>query len=327
MTVGPDDLLRLPYDDSLTLAGVTYVCRSLDHCYGRQGRPSASHLRHVVADLAAELALRRWLDVQGAPYGLLDDAPFTQPGRVRLLLGGRPLRIQTTVISRREHIRLLRREPACLLEGEAFQAVTDDPFERAGESDLLAFVVLAALETRNWRELRSALAAGQPSHLLGLPPSPAWVRPPSHRSLGRLVLENLGPEAVDLEVAGRSPSQHFWTDHFKLGPDRAAELPVDLQRLLSLHAAFPPEGPLKVRSPEAGLSWRVSPGSWINLWIYGLEIFLAGWATVGEFRRQALPIPKAGGGSSQQPPARAALALPFRRLRPMHHLTARLRQG
>jgi hypothetical protein len=326
VTVAPDDLVHLAYDDSLTIAGVAHVCRYLDHFYGRRGSPSGHRLRQVVATTASELAVRRWLEALGTPYDLLGDAPFTQPGHVRLLLGGRPLDVHTSLVSRRDHIRLLRQEPAWLLEGQAALPRAALASEHSSETDLHAFVVLAALETRTRRDLRSALASGQPCHLLALPPTRAWVCPPAGQTLGHVVLGNLGREAVDIELTGRCPSQQLWAEHIKLDPMQQAQVPVDLLRLLFLRSALPPAGPLEVRSSELERSWRISPGSWINLWIYGVEIILAGWATTGEFRRQAKPASDGSTRGFARSPVPGALALPFRYLRPMDHLTARLRQ-
>ncbi len=74
----PPAILRLPYDATLTVAGIEYAKKSLHYTYNRMGLGTAARLRKIVAGVAVELAFRRWLEAAGAPYDVLGATPFTE---------------------------------------------------------------------------------------------------------------------------------------------------------------------------------------------------------------------------------------------------------
>ncbi len=76
--LSPAQVLRLPYDASLTRAGIEYAKKSLHYTYNRMGLNPAARLRKIVAGVAVELAFRRWLEAQGLPYDLLGATAFTE---------------------------------------------------------------------------------------------------------------------------------------------------------------------------------------------------------------------------------------------------------
>src|SRR5512136_2566193 len=97
--LSPASILRLPYDDSLTLAGVEYAKKSLHYTYNRMGLNPAARLRKIVAGVAVELALRRWLEAESIPYDLLGATAFTEKDRYDLRLGGRRCDVKSFLIS------------------------------------------------------------------------------------------------------------------------------------------------------------------------------------------------------------------------------------
>ncbi|MFO3796597.1 MAG: hypothetical protein ACK8QZ_04840, partial [Anaerolineales bacterium] len=68
LMLSPQDFISLPYTPDLTEAGITYACRSLAYTYNRMGIRLFERLRRIVAGIAVELALRRWLHAQGVPF-------------------------------------------------------------------------------------------------------------------------------------------------------------------------------------------------------------------------------------------------------------------
>ncbi|MGD2251514.1 MAG: hypothetical protein PVF70_01220 [Anaerolineales bacterium] len=67
MSLTASDFLSLPYQDSLTLAGVTYVLQAIQHLGFRDRLPFVSGLRRVAQSTATELAVRRWLQRERVP--------------------------------------------------------------------------------------------------------------------------------------------------------------------------------------------------------------------------------------------------------------------
>lgn len=287
----PPSPLRLPYDVSLTVAGIEYAKKSLHYTYNRMGLNPAARLRKIVAGVAVELAFRRWLEAQRVPYDLLGATPFTEPDRYDLRLAGRRCDVKSFVVGDRASISPLRRDPAWLLEAEAL--VPEDQFrgDTLEENDFYLFGFLAGLETRHRAELEKALLAEQPVYLLHTPAEPRWRGGGDWRSLGRLVLTADLNETLALEVGGQNAARTTQAERLTLAPRARTVTADEYYSLLYLHPARLPAGPVGVRSAVLGETVLVQPRHWENIWVYGLEIFLAGWLTKAEFRALGRKLP------------------------------------
>lgn len=276
--ISPQDILHLPWDESLSLAGVTYVRQNLGRILGGPRPPSPPALRQLVASIAAELAFRRWLDSEQIPYTLLDDEPFTRPEWPRLTLGGRRLSLHTRLVSSRRAIQSIRRNPSVLMDAPA--AVAPSALEAGGlsEGDLLAFGLLLGLETRSLTDLERALAAGRPLYLVALPPG-RWSR---RDDLGIVTLSSPSGRQ-EVVVEGQLPSRAPWSIRTTLDPSAPMQSPP-LHALIALHALGRPAGPVLVSTSAHPSPWQINPGMWCNLWVYGVELLALGWRTVRAFR-------------------------------------------
>ena len=287
MSLKPQDLIRLPYDDSLTSAGVTYACRSMHYSHSASRHVSAQRIRRNVAAVAAELAFRRWLDAEDVPYGLIQATPFTRPNHYTITIGGRRLDVRSIFITSRRQIRRLRKDPSWLLEIEALIPIDHLASDFLSTGDPYAFVIIAGLETRTQSELLRALAAAQPSFLIAVPPDRAWRQIRHQRSLGHLMLRNNDLQSIDLELGGQLADRRLISERLTLLPGQQTELPIDLASVLYIHSIRPLTGMINIHSPTLRRTWSVGPQSWFNIWIYGLEVFLAGWCTKRAFQGRA----------------------------------------
>ena len=322
----PPSILRLPYDVSLTVAGIEYAKKSLHFTYNRMRLPAAARLRKIVAGVAVELAFRRWLDAERVPYDLFGATPFTEPDRYDLRLAGRRCDVKSFVIGERPAISRVRRDPAWLLDAEAL--VPDDQFrsDTLAENDFYLFGFLAGLETRRRTELEKALLAEQPVYLLYTLDHPDWLGAGAHRSLGRLVLKADLPDAVEVEIGGQDAARRSLSERLRLGPRERAVTLGDYYSLLYLHPAALPAGPVGVRSAALKETVLVPPQRWENIWVYGIEIFLAGWLTKAEFRAHSRKLP-AGTPVRQYPRGTQTenRAVPVRALRDVRELADLIR--
>ncbi|MEP7358440.1 MAG: hypothetical protein ABI847_14430 [Anaerolineales bacterium] len=277
-------ILRLPYDATLTRAGIEYAKKSLHYTYNRMHLGAAARLREIVAGVAVELAFRRWLDSRDVPYDLLGATHFTERDRYDLRLGGRRCDVKSFLISGREEISGLRRDPSWLYEAQAL--VPEDQFQSAqmGEDDIYLFGFLAGLETRSRADLERALAAEQPVYLLYTLGQPDWRGTTKWRSLSRLLFKADTRAAVELEAGGQDAFRGAQAETLRLAPRARMATRAEYYSLLYLHAARLPEGTVGVRSPTLKETVLVAPSDWVNIWIYGIEIFLAGWLPKAEFR-------------------------------------------
>ncbi len=316
----PPAILRLPYDATLTLAGIEYAKKSLHYTYDRMRLGPAARLRKIVAGVAVELAFRRWLEAEGVPYDLLGATPFTEPDRYDLRLGGRRCDVKSFLISDRRAIAELRRDPAWLYEAAAL--VPEDQFrgEALGENDFYVFGFLAGLETRRRDDLQRALAAEQPVYLLHAPNHPAWLGLERWQSLGRLVLKADTRAALSVEVGGQGADRAALTERLRLEPRQRTVTSGEYCSLLYVRVPALPGGTLGVRSPALRQTLLVTPGDWDNIWVYGIEVFIAGWLTKAEFRAHCQRLP-AGSAVRQYPRTQTAnRAVPVSALRPAEQL-------
>lgn len=320
------DLIHVPFDESLTLAGVTYACRTLGHVTRGGDRPTTDHLRRLVVHTAGELALRRWMEREGVDYGLLRADPLTRPEHYSLTLGGRLLEARTAFLTPARMARRLATDPSWLLAEEVRLPVEALDSERMGPGDLYAFVVAAGLEARTSASTRKALAAGRRAFLLATPPGKAWSHPRPSKPLGRVYLENRTSEETHLVVGVRLPDRLQRRVHLSLAPSATAELEFEPQGLLYLQTSRPPEGALFVGSAVRQRPWRVNPSDWHNLWVYGERIVLVGWLTKAGFARLAGPSSAGVRAPLWAGSRESGHAVRISRLRPMRDLIVRLTQ-
>lgn len=313
------DLVHLPYTPDLTQAGLAYTCRALARSY----EPAAvdyDRLRRSVAGVAVELALRRYLNEQGVPFESLGASPFTAPERYDLAFAGRRADLKTTLLLRKSRIRAVRRDPEYLLNAQALVPVEQLEREQEAVHEFFLFAFLAALVTPGWTELEKALAAGQPAYLIHALPGD-WRRSPKRAALHPLALKVDGEHPLVVELGGLDAAGEFITETLHLPPHQSVTANSPFQGLAYLHTTHIPGGRLGVHSPALGRQVRlIEPNEWHNLWVYGLEVILAGYSTRRELRAEAQRLP-AGSRVLQYERTRSEnFALPVRALHPLDEL-------
>ncbi len=313
--LSPTSILRLPYDASLTLAGIEYAKKSLHYTYNRMRLGAAARLRKIVVGVAVELAFQHWLDANGVPYDRLGMTAFTEKDKYDLRLGGRRCDLKSFLLNDRQKITALRRDPAWLLDCAAL--VPEDQFQGKSleESDFYLFGFLAGRETRRSDEVRRALQAELPVYLLHTFTEAEWLGANNWRSLGRLALRADTRRPLEVELGGQNAAREAFVERIHLEPRTQTETQNEFYSLLYLHAPRLPGGRLGVRSPTLKITRLIGPAEWQNIWIYGYEVFLAGWLTKSEFRARSRKLP-AGSPVKQYPRTQTDnRALPVRDLR------------
>ena len=109
--ITPSDILHLPYTRDLTEGGIAYALHSLPYRFSRMSASPFDHLRRAVAGAALELALRRYLSEQNIPFEVKGALPFTEHERYDVTLGGRRCEIKSFLISHRDQVSQIRRDP------------------------------------------------------------------------------------------------------------------------------------------------------------------------------------------------------------------------
>jgi hypothetical protein len=284
-------------------------------------------MRNQVAEIAATLALQRWLESQDVPFALIQASPFTSPDRRTLLLGGRRVNILPTRISAVRRIQDLQAEPSQLLETEA--SIPNDVLSRTHQRghDLLVFLFLLSQETRTTASLRRADAVGERTHLIAIPPLKPWRNLTGRAKLERLSVKNEGEHTVELTFYSQLGDQNPHVLPLRVPARRQVPIPVELAAIHYIYAAHLPTGRIRVVDNKAAHTWIIPVRDWINIWIYGKEIILAGWSTLTEVRRKSSPA-----SDVEHIPVRPqimgkGIRLPLHQLRPMRELIERTLQG
>jgi hypothetical protein len=320
-----DDFIHLPYTPELTQAGIAYATRALPlppsaSQPGEQRRiPTARRLQQLVAGVAVELALRRYLNQENIPYDVLGSMPFSEPDKFELSFGGRRVDVRTNLVTERSRIRQLRRSPQVLVGARARLPVEQLELDGLGMHDVYIFTYLAALVTQTLPHLEKAIAAGQPTYLIHSLP-PRWAQPQTWQPLGRLALKCDTSHTLAVEVGGRDEGGKLLGEKIVLQPRTRTELEPPFYSLTYLHAPALPDGQVGLYSAALGKPYLVSPRDWTNIWVYGLEVVLTGYISRREFRDKAERLPLKDSSAETRLRGGDELAMPVSELRPLAEL-------
>jgi hypothetical protein len=281
-------LIELPFAVDLTRAGVGHLCRRLPFQSLSQQVPSFNDLRQSVAENVGRLALLRYLSEQGVPYSI-EEVFSPSAGSAHLLIGGRRCSISTELIAQKQEIRTLAKRPERwfsrpIAEGKG------PANQNHAEPDIRVFAALTALVTKGRTDLATAIAAGQPYHLV-YPLPPKWSQSKPWKPLGALSFNVEKDDDIQLELGGLDGRRRFLQTTLYLKSGRqVVELP-EFHSIAYLHSVVPPIGQMSVYNPATSQTLVVQPKDWGNLWLYGLQILVLGYvpgtntpSTYGELR-------------------------------------------
>jgi hypothetical protein len=282
------------------------------------------YLRRVVAGAMVELVFRRYLAEQGIPFEVKGAAPFTEPDRYDVWLGGRRCDIKSFLISHRDQIAEMQRDPGVLLRAPAL--VASDLHAGDGHSghDLYLFAFLAGLVTTSQSDLEKVIATKQPHYLVHVMPE-AWKRPSRWNPLGRLVLKSEAQESLTLEIGGQTAGRERQSCTVELPPRTRLEIQTDFFSLSYLHTQSRPVARIGIHSPLHRETHLIGALDWGNIWVYGMDVLLAGYIPRAEFSRCASFL-QAGSRVFQYDQTHVKnLAMPMSDLKPLSELFERVK--
>jgi hypothetical protein len=135
-----------------------------------------------------------------------------------------------------------------------------------------------------------------------------------------LSLISHAPTPLEVEIGGQGRNLEPVGERLALAPGQPATARGDYFSLLYLHAPALPGGALSLHRQGLHENCRIESDDWRNIWIYGLDLRLAGWLTKGEFRRKSRRL-RPGSPVRQYRRTQAEnWAVPVHSLRPMSKL-------
>lgn len=317
--LSPSDLLRLPYTPDLTEGGIAYALRSLAYAFDREGRSPYERLRRVVANVAVELAFRRYLTQNEIPFEVRSATPFTDRERFDVVLNDRRCDIKSYLISHREQIMQMRQNPSILLNAPAL--VPSDSHAGDGHSynDIYIFAFMSGLIAASQADLHKAIEKKQPHYLVHVLPL-AWCKPVNWNPLGELVLKSESAQELIVEITGQDSAREVKRKVVSLHPGVKTRLDEPFHSITALHVRRVPEARLGIRCETIPEAYLVSPFDWGNIWVYGMDVFLAGHISYEEFGHQAsMLLPNAKTFQYERTHVKN-LSLPVSKLKPMKKL-------
>lgn len=280
------DFIHLPYTRDLTEGGIAYAIRSLPYTYNHMGGSPYGRMRRIVAGVAVELAFRRYLGEHKIPFDVKGATPFTERDRYDVALGGRRCDIKSFLITYREQISEMRRNPQVLLNAPALVPSDQNSAEGNLDSDIFLFSFLSGLVASSREDLQKVIEAGQPHYFVHAMPD-AWVRPAKWNPLGTLVLKSDSEESQIIEIGGQDAGREMRSLQVEIPPKTHIQIENGFFSAAYIHTKNIPPARLGIHSPRRDETYIVGAGDWGNIWVYGMDILLAGYMTRAEFRQRA----------------------------------------
>jgi len=284
--ISASDLLHLPYTRDLTEGGIAYALHSLPYAYNRIDGSPYDRLRRIVASAAVELAFRRYLSEQNIPFEVKSAPPFTGHDRYDVLLGGWRCEIKSFLINHRDRISEMRRNPQIVLGAPALVASDQHAGDGHSQHDLYLFAFLSGLTTTTQSGLQKVIEAKQPYHLVHVMPE-AWNRPSRWNPLGRLALKSEAEARVTLEIGGQDDGREMQSCVVELPPRTRVEIQSGFFSLSYIHVKSNPNARIGIHSPIRKETHLIGALDWGNIWVYGIDVLLAGYIAREEFSRRA----------------------------------------
>jgi hypothetical protein len=318
------DFIHLPFTPDLTEGGIAYACRSINYTYNRMGGSPYARLRRIIGGVAVELAFRHYLTSQDVPFDVKGMTPFTEPDRYDVSLGGHRCDIKSFLITRRQQISSLRRNPSVLLRAPAL--IPSDQFAAQTHTaqDLYLFGFLSTLIAASQEDVKKAFEVGQPVYLLHAFPK-EWSQPNQWTPLGKLALKSEDEQTLEVEVGGQNSQREFITEQVTLPSRKRIELSGSFYSLAYVHAKTIPSARIGVHSPVRKETYLIQPAEWGNIWLYGMDIWLTGYITHEEFRRKAKHVPEGSRVFQYSVTRTKNLGVPVAELHPLGELLERVK--
>jgi len=280
------DFIHIPYTRDLTEGGIAYAVRSLAYTYNRMGGTSYDRLRRIVAGVAVELAFRRYLSELNIPFDVKGATPFTDPDHYDVSLGGRRCDIKSFLITYREQIIEMRRNPQIVLNAPALYPSDQNAGEGHFNNDIYLFAFLSGLVAASQESMKKVVEANQPHYMIHAMPE-AWARPGKWHPLGRLALKSDSGVSQIVEIGGQDAGREMRSIVVEIPPGTAIQIADGFHSVAYVHSKTVPNARLGIHSPSRRETYLIGATDWGNIWVYGMDILLAGFLTREEFNQRA----------------------------------------
>jgi hypothetical protein len=106
------------------------------------------------------------------------------------------------------------------------------------------------------------------------------------------MIESNQENSLALELGGININRQFQMERISLKPHTQLDLKQNFYTLSYIHTHNLPDDTISVHSSFLKENYLVEPYSWKNLWIYGMDMIIAGYVTRVEYQKNALRLSK-----------------------------------
>jgi hypothetical protein len=321
--INSSNFIHLPYTPDLTEGGIAYALRSLSNSF--QDDSVYTRLRRVVGEAALELAFRRYLSQQSIAFDVKSALPFTDPHKFNVTLGGHRCDIKSFFISHRDQIKEMRGNPNIVLSAPALVPSDHHMIDGHSDNDLYLFAFLSGLTASSQNDLKKVNETNQPHYFIHAMPE-KWRKPSLWNPLGEFVLKSESDEGMLVEVNGQDAGRGFLTRVVNLPAKTRVTIAENFYSVTAVHVKNMPSARLGIYNPACKESLVIAPTDWGNIWVYGVDILLAGFISRGEFRQRAKMIPPNSRVFQYEHTKTKNLAVPVSDLNPLQDLFTRVKE-
>lgn len=319
-----EDVIPRSYTPEMTQVGIAYALQRLPATAVVSRQEMYRALRWIVIEQAAALAFRQHLISEKVPHQLVVNSQFASPLKTCVRIGGRICDMSSSAIVQRTKIRQLHLNPASLLSNIAVISSEALTGEQRNDTDLLVFSFVTALVAGSLSTTQQAASAGQPVALIY--PLPAnWSVRSAWSDLGQLVLKSETDQLLHLTLVGQNEDCNHLSEEVALPPGFKVAGVNHYHCLTYLRLEQLPSGRLGIYSPSLRKTLVISPFHWGNIWVYGMNIYLAGWMTRTEFSHCASHHTLVHDAWQPTTPGSKYMALPVSELHPLEELFSKAR--
>ena len=318
------DFVHLPFTPDLTETGNLYACRCLALDLAQASNLDLAPLRRLSAEIAADLSLRRYFAQEHISIKFLDASPFTHPDRNEIILGGRPCHVLNASMARKAHIDHIKDDPAVLLAAPACVPSAALASESWGYQDLLIFTFTLAVPKLAREASGKGRAVGNADFYIYILPG-SWRKARMNGAFTDLTLQNASNDEVTLELGGQTANRDFLRLELLLPSRQSGIAAQGFTRLAYILTHHVPTATISVFDQKNKRALHITPDRWGNLGVDGVEIILAGYLEVGEFRRRASRLRPSAHHWVFDHTSSPYLSIPIQELLPLPGLVAWLR--
>jgi hypothetical protein len=152
------------------------------------------------------------------------------------------------------------------------------------------------------------------------------MRPAKWNPLGALVLKSESAETQIVEVNGQDEGREMRTVSVELPPNTRVQIEGGFCSVAYIQSKSLPRARIGIHTPSLKETHLIGEMDWGNIWVYGMDILLAGWLTREEFKNRAHPIQEGARVFQYDRTRTKNLAVPVQDLKPISELLERVRE-